>query len=87
MANSDTSPKRQPLTNTSQLLETLAARRRALGLSQKELADKLGIHQSHLSDIEHGQRTLNVERLLELLNVLGLDLVVEHRKPATKREW
>jgi HTH-type transcriptional regulator/antitoxin HipB len=87
MANSDISRKRQPLTTTSQLLQTITARRRALGLSQKALAEKLGIHQSHLSDIENGQRTLNVERLLELLNLLGLDLVVEHRKPTTKQEW
>ncbi len=78
---------RQRITTRVQLLQTLSARRRALKLSQKQLADKLGIHQSHLSDIETGRRTLNVDRLLELCNLLGLELIVQDRAPATRREW
>jgi len=78
---------RQRVTTRAQLLQTISARRRVLKLSQKQLADKLGIHQSHLSDIETGQRTLNVDRLLELFNLLGLDLVVQNRAPATRPEW
>ena len=78
---------RQRVTTRGQLLQTISARRRALKLSQKQLADKLGIHQSHLSDIETGRRTLNVDRLLELFNLLGLDLAVQNRTPATKSEW
>ena len=87
MANSDKPPMRQRVTTRAQLLQTILARRRALKLSQKQLADKLGIHQSHLSDIETGRRTLNVDRLLELFNLLGLDLSVQNRTPATKSEW
>lgn len=78
---------RQRVTTRAQLLQTILARRRALKLSQKQLADKLGIHQSHLSDIETGRKTLNVDRLLELFNLLGLDLSVQNRTPATKSEW
>ena len=78
---------RQCVTTRSQLLHTISARRRALKLSQKQLADKLGIHQSHLSDIETGRRTLNVDRLLELFNLLGLDLVVQDRAPTARPEW
>ena len=78
---------RQRVTTRAQLLQTISARRRALKLSQQQLADKLGIHQSHLSDIETGRRTLNVDRLLELFNLLGLDLTVQNRTPTTKSEW
>ena len=77
----------QRVTTRAQLLQTISARRRALKLSQKQLADKLGIHQSHLSDIETGRKTLNVDRLLELFNLLGLDLTVQNRPPTTKSEW
>jgi HTH-type transcriptional regulator/antitoxin HipB len=87
MANSDKSSMRQRITTRAQLLQTISARRRSLKLSQKQLADKLGIHQSHLSDIETGQRTLNVDRLLELFNLLGLDLIVQNRILPTRPEW
>jgi transcriptional regulator with XRE-family HTH domain len=78
---------RQRVTTRAQLLQTLAARRRALKLPQKALAAKLGIHQSHLSDIETGRRTLSVDRLLELLHLLGLDLIVQDRTPPARSEW
>lgn len=87
MANSDKPSMRQRVTTRAQLLQTISARRHALKLSQKQLADKLGIHQSHLSDIENGRKTLNVDRLLELFNLLGLDLTVQNRTPTTKSEW
>jgi HTH-type transcriptional regulator/antitoxin HipB len=88
MANSDTTTiQRQRITHAAQLLSTISARRRALKVSQSELANKLGIHQSHLSDIETGRRALNVDRLLEILNILGLELVVQRRASPTKPEW
>ena len=87
MANSDKPSMRQRVTTRAQLLQTISARRRALKLSQKQLADKLGIHQSHLSDIETGRKTLNVDRLLELFNLLGLDFIVQNKTPAPKSEW
>ena len=76
----------QRVTHVAQLRGTLVARRRALGLSQQALARKLGISQSHLSDIETGQRVLSTDRLLEILNLLGLELLVQSRA-STKREW
>jgi transcriptional regulator with XRE-family HTH domain len=87
MATSDNLPMRQRVTTRAQLLQTISARRRILKLSQKQLADKLGIHQSHLSDIETGRKTLNVDRLLELCNLLGLDLIVQNKTPEPESEW
>lgn len=88
MANSDNRPVlRQRMTNLPQLLGTISARRRALKLSQASLAAKLGIHQSHLSDIETGQRALSVDRLLEIFNMLGLELIVQRRESSPKSEW
>lgn len=78
---------RQPVTHLGQLLGVIAARRRALNLSQKELADKLGISQAHLAHIENGTRTLSLPRLIDLLNILGLELIVQDRAPSSKQEW
>lgn len=79
---------RQRVATPAQLVGTLAARRRALKLSQAQLAAKLGIHQTHLARLESGARSLDIGRLLQLLNLLGLDLVVQERpgQPA-RTEW
>ncbi len=60
----------------TQLRGSIAARRKALKLSQKQVAQKLGVDQAHLSNIESGARGLSVRRLLEILNILGLELVL-----------
>lgn len=86
MANSDKHPG-QPVSNRAQLLQTISARRRALKLSQQDVAAKLGVHQAYLSDLETGRRTLSLDRLLELLNLLGLELLVRTRSSSTKVEW
>ena len=81
---------RQILTHSTQLGQILAARRRASKLSQRALAAKLAISQNRLSEIETDPATLTVERLLELSNILGLEVVIQNR-PSTPRssktEW
>ncbi len=81
---------KQILTQSSQLGQILTTRRRASKLSQSSLADKLGISQNRLSEIETDPGKLTVERLLELANLLGLELVVQDREAASgsaKVEW
>ena len=77
----------QPLTQSSQVGRILTARRRALKLSQKALAAKLGISQNRLSEIEANPARLPLERLLEIANILGLELVIQDRKPPTQTDW
>jgi HTH-type transcriptional regulator/antitoxin HipB len=57
----------------------LAARRKALGLSQKELAIRLNLSQNRLSELELAPERLTVERLLVALNLLGLEMLVRER--------
>ena len=81
---------RQILTHSAQLGQILAGRRRAFKLSQRALAGKLPISQNRLSEIEANPGSLTVERLLELVNLLGLELVIRDRPSAdrsTKTEW
>jgi len=81
---------KQILTHSAQLGQILATRRRASKLSQRALAAKLAISQNRLSEIETNPGTLTVDRLLELANLLGLELVIQDR-PSTQRtsktEW
>jgi len=77
----------QPLTQSSQVGRILTARRRALKLSQKALAAKLGISQNRLSEIEANPARLPLERLLEIANILGLELVIQDRKTTARADW
>jgi HTH-type transcriptional regulator/antitoxin HipB len=78
---------RQTLTHSAQLRQIIVARRRALKLSQRDLAAKLAISQNRLSEIETGRAPITFERLVDLFKVLGLDLVVQDRQPASKADW
>ncbi len=80
----------QILTHSAQLGQVLSTRRRTSKLSQRELAAKLAISQNRLSEIETNSGTLTVDRLLELANLLGLELVIRDRAPmpaSSSTEW
>lgn len=77
----------QLLNSSAQLSQILKARRSALGLTQQALATKLAITQNRVSQIETNPSALGFERLLEIFNLLGLDLVVQDRKPGKKVDW
>jgi len=50
----------------------LKGARAKAGLSQNELADKLKIPQSHISDMEHGRRPIGKKMAKRLADVLGV---------------
>lgn len=77
------------LVTAPQLGQTFRARRKALGLSQAELATRVGLSQGRLSVLETDAGSLSVERLLALAAALGLEIVVRAPKPSTSRreEW
>jgi HTH-type transcriptional regulator / antitoxin HipB len=79
----------QPITNPAQIGGLLLGRRKHLKLSQAEVAEKLGLSQSRLSELEASPETLTVAQLLVLMRVLGLQLTVGDRAPARKpkTEW
>lgn len=51
------------------MAHVLIARRKALGLTQAEVASRLGISQSRLSELENQPVALTVDRLLALAGV------------------
>jgi HTH-type transcriptional regulator/antitoxin HipB len=61
-----------------QLANSIRVRRRKLGLSQDQLAAKIGVRQGTLSDIENA-RSARLDTLLRILAVLDLELLVRER--------
>ncbi|MEP7244297.1 MAG: helix-turn-helix domain-containing protein [Gammaproteobacteria bacterium] len=77
------------ITTPTQIGGIIAARRKALQLSQQGLAVQVGISQNRLSELEAHPEKLTLDRALALLNVLGLELAVRQRPAAAARrvEW
>lgn len=60
--------------------EKLAQRRKELGLSQKELAEKADIPQSRISLIEKGKCNVTLETLKVLFDALGYTIHITEEK-------
>ena len=78
----------QAINNPTQIGATLSGRRKHLKLSQTDVANRLGLSQNRLSELEAKPETLTVEQLLALLNVLGLEMTLGERTGGKSRvEW
>ncbi len=55
------------------LLALLIAARERVGLTQTELADRIGRTQSFVSKCERGERRLDVVEFVEFVKAMGLD--------------
>jgi transcriptional regulator with XRE-family HTH domain len=55
------------------LIELLVQRRKAAGLTQADVASRLGEYQSFVARLESGQRRVDVAEFLELSDILGFD--------------
>jgi transcriptional regulator with XRE-family HTH domain len=56
------------------LAERLRMARELAGLSQGQVAKRLGIHRPSVSEIEAGRRRVSAEELTELANLYAVDL-------------
>jgi|SRR5579862_278848 transcriptional regulator with XRE-family HTH domain len=89
---------RKELRRGETLGQVLKQRRRALGFTQRELADVLGVKAGHITHLENGRRRPSLSLLGRLAEVLGLDKeplfllahpeppepIEAHRKPARR---
>ena len=58
------------------LAEAIRRRRKDLGLRQAELADLAGCSYRFVHTVEHGKTSLRLDKVLDVLEVLGLDLAL-----------
>lgn len=66
-----------PVQLTNQLPQFLKSLRKSRGLTQTELARRLGVGQSRVADIERNPGSVSVEQLMQLLSILGAGLVIQ----------
>ena len=59
------------------IVHQLAITREKAGLSQAELARKIGTDQASISRIERGERNITLETLAKITRALGLKLTIE----------
>lgn len=65
-----------PVQLVSQLQQLLKSLRKSRQLTQAELARRLGVVQSRVADIERDPGAVSVEQLLQVLAMLGAQVVV-----------
>ena len=80
---------RQLINTPGQVGEILRGRRKARGISQRDLAARLAVSQSRLSTLEEHPEGLTLDRLISLAKLLGLELVLQDKSdaPKSKAEW
>ena len=61
---------------TQPLAEAVRQRRKELGVTQLELAALAGCGPVFIYDVESAKTTLRLDKLLDVLDVLGLELVL-----------
>lgn len=69
------------------LISALVQRRKALGLTQKDVAELMGTKQSAISTIESSSANPTIQRLQRYARALGLKLTLGTSTPAADAEW
>ncbi|WP_420284272.1 helix-turn-helix transcriptional regulator [Serratia liquefaciens] len=91
-----------PLKTLSQLRPLLVGFRKAKGLTQKDVSERLGVTQQTYARLESNPTSASMERLFRVFNVLGIEMVfsseltslgceteeasAEHKNSPAKRE-
>jgi len=77
-----TNPK-PPLGNIQNAMELgkiVASQRKAQGLRQSDLAGLAQTGTRFISDLENGKGTLQFDKVMHILNLLGLDVMIMDRQ-------
>lgn len=67
------------ISDSRELGELIKARRKELGYTQMYLSDASGLSVSFLSDLENGKKTIELEKTLLVINLLGMDIEITRR--------
>ena len=70
--------------STSDLGAAVRSRRKQLGYTQAFLASYAGVSSSFLSDLENGKETIQLNKALEIISLLGMDLFIQARDSGTE---
>jgi HTH-type transcriptional regulator / antitoxin HipB len=76
MARNSSRSAGSPATWATSLAQTVRTQRKRLRLTQKQLADLSGCGPDFLYDLERGKPTVRLDKLIPVLDALGLELTV-----------
>ena len=65
--------------DSKSLGQAIRARKKELNYTQAYLAEFTGFSTTFISDLENGKPTAEIEKTIRLINILGMDLLVERR--------
>jgi HTH-type transcriptional regulator/antitoxin HipB len=74
-----------PLQLNSQLRQLLKSLRKTRHMTQAQLAQRLGVVQSRVADIEREPGSVSVDQLMNVLSALGAQLVIRETEPSVPR--
>ncbi len=72
---------RNAIHSAAELGTIIRTERKALGLTQSDLAAASGLSLRFVSELERGRATAGIGRVLHVLKMLGLELVLESPEP------
>ena len=67
------------ITYSKSLGHAIIIRRKELNYTQAYLSEFTGLSVTFISDLERGKPTAEIEKTIHLINILGMDLLVERR--------
>ena len=67
------------ITDAASLGNAIRSRRKELNYTQGYISEITGLSVSFLSDLENGKTTAEIGKTIEVINLLGLDILVEAR--------
>ena len=67
------------VTDSRALGQMIRNRRKELHYTQAYISDFTGLSVTFISDVERGKPTAEIEKIIRLINVLGLDFFIEKR--------
>lgn len=65
--------------NTSDIGRAIRSRRRELGYTQAFLAEYAGVSTSFISELENGKPTVQLDKVMYIISLLGMDLGIARR--------
>ncbi|MDP3760712.1 MAG: helix-turn-helix domain-containing protein [Ramlibacter sp.] len=69
-------PQATPVQTAGQLSAHLKSLRKACGMTQAELGQRIGVKQVRVADIERNPAAISVEQLLEIIHALDARLLI-----------
>lgn len=67
------------LSSTAELGDIIRSVRKAQGLTQLDMAGLAGLSNRFVIDLERGKPTLQVQKVLDVLNLLGLEVLIRKK--------